>query len=123
VELIQKYAGDFNLFPPTADNPYWTRLTTWWLDWNRLIAMYGREPGDLAEYVAWSQAHQARMLSSEMKACKDRFPGCGGILLWSGHDTFPLTINSSLIDFDGNLKPAALAVSHVWKSPAGKDQK
>lgn len=51
-----------------------------------------------------------------MQACKARFPRCGGVLMWSGHDTFPLTINTSLIDFDGNLKPAALAVAEVWRT-------
>ncbi|MEI6500103.1 MAG: glycoside hydrolase family 2 TIM barrel-domain containing protein, partial [Armatimonadota bacterium] len=116
VELIERYAGDFATFPATTDNPYWTRLTTWWLDWPKLVAIHGREPRDLAEYVAWSQANQATMMAGEMKACKDRFPRCGGVLMWSGHDTFPLSINSSLIDFEGNLKPAALAVSAVWQA-------
>ncbi len=120
VELIEKYAGSFAAYPPTSDNPYWTRLTTWWNDWNRLIPIHGCEPRDLAEYVEWSQALQATMLSREMKSCKDRFPRCGGILLWSGHDTFPLTINSSLIDFDGHFKPSAFAVAEVWHGPAGK---
>jgi len=122
VELIQKYADDFEFFPPTVDNLYWTRLTTWWLDWNRLVQIHEREPQDLAEYVEWSQAQQAKMLSLEIKACKDRFPRCGGILLWSGHDTFPLTINTSLIDFDGHLKPSAFAVAQIWHGPAGKVQ-
>lgn len=122
VELIRKYAGVFEVFPPTAANPYWTRLTTWWLDWHRLVKIYGREPGSLEEYVEWSQAQQARMLSMEMKAGKDRFPACGGVLLWSGHDTFPLTINTSLIDFDGNTKPSGIAVSRIWHRAAGKVQ-
>jgi beta-mannosidase len=120
IETIMRYAGKFNVFPPTSDNPYWTRLTTWWIDWNRLIPIYGREPHDLGEYVAWSQALQAKMLALEMKSCKERFPRCGGILLWSGHDTFPLTINTSLIDFDGHLKPSAFAVAQIWHGPAGK---
>jgi beta-mannosidase len=120
VELIEKYAGKFSSFPPNSANSYWTRLTTWWIDWNRVIAIHGREPVDLAEYVEWSQALQATMLGLEMQACKNRFPRCGGILLWSGHDTFPLTINTSLIDFDGHLKPSALAVARVWHSPSGK---
>lgn len=114
LELILKYAGDFSIAPPTAENPYWGRLTTWWIDWQRLVAAYGREPGSLEEYIEWSQAHQARMIAAEMKECKERFPGCGGVLLWSGHDTFPLTINSTLIDFDGQYKPSALAVAEVW---------
>ena len=63
------------------------------------------------------------MLALEMKACKDRFPGCGGVLLWSGHDTFPMPINSSIIDFEGNPKPAALAIAKVWReAPARKDE-
>jgi len=118
VALIDKYAGAFATFPATADNPYWTRLTTWWLDWHRLVALHGRAPRDLAEYVAWSQAHQARMLAGEMRACKARFPRCGGVLMWSGHDTFPLTINSSLIDYEGRCKPAAQAVAAVWRGAA-----
>ncbi|HOF88156.1 MAG TPA: hypothetical protein PLZ36_08655, partial [Armatimonadota bacterium] len=121
VEVIERYAGEFAAFPATADNPYWTRITTWWLDGARLAAMHGREPRDLAEYVAWSQENQARMIAGEMQACKARFPRCGGILMWSGHDTFPLTINSSLIDFDGNSKAAAQAVAAVWRRRPLKD--
>jgi beta-mannosidase len=120
VEVILKYAGDLQVFPATADNPYWTHPTAWWIDWHKLKASHGREPKDLEEYVQWSQAHQAQMLSMEMKACKERFPRCGGVLLWSGHDTFPMPINSSLIDYDSHLKPVALAVARVWHTPAGQ---
>lgn len=117
-DLIERYAGPCAPFPAHPGNPYWTRLTPWWNDWNRLAALHGREPADLQEYVVWSQAHQARMIAGEMRASKARFPRCGGVLMWSGHDTFPLTINTSLIDFEGNLKPAARAVAEVWKTPA-----
>ncbi len=116
IEMIRKYAGDMRTFPPTAENAYWSRLTVWWLDWQKLTALHGREPRDLAEYVVWSQENQARMMRREMQVCKTRFPRCGGVLMWSGHDTFPLTINTSLIDFDGHLKPVASAVAEVWHS-------
>jgi beta-mannosidase len=86
VALIEKHAGGLATFPANTDNPYWTRLTTWWIGWQRLVAIHGREPRDLAEYVEWSQTNQAVMMSGEMKACKDRFPRCGGVLMWSGHD-------------------------------------
>jgi len=123
VDLIRKYAGKFKVFPATPDNPYWTRLTTWWIDWQKLIAIHGRAPRNLAEYVKRSQANQAKMVSGEMAACKRRFPACGGVLMWSGHDTFPLTINTSLIDFDGNPKPAARAVARVWRKTTVKRKK
>jgi hypothetical protein len=41
--------------------------------------------------------------------------------MWSGHDTWPLTVNTSLIDFDGNPKPSAYAVSAVWRSGVDGD--
>ena len=113
--LIRKYAGDLPVFPPTFDNPYWTHPTPWWVDWPRVVAAYGRQPADLEEYVTWSQALHARLIALCAKACKERFPRCGGFLLWSGHDTFPMPINTSLIDYDGNLKPAALALRAIWR--------
>jgi len=46
-----------------------------------------------------------------------RFPRCGGILLWMGHDSFPCPANTAIIDFWGRPKPA-LAVGGVWKGVA-----
>jgi beta-mannosidase len=120
MELIQQYAGGFQLFPPTAQNPYWNHPTTWWIDWERLISVHAHEPKDLTEYVEWSQAYQARMLSLGMETCKKRFPRCGGFLLWSGHDTFPMPINSSIIDFEGTPKPAAFAMKRIWLDQRGE---
>jgi beta-mannosidase len=113
--VIRKYAGDLPSFPATFENAYFTHPTPWWVDWPRLVAAYGREPEDLEEYVQWSQALHARLVSLGARACKDRFPRCGGFLLWSGHDTFPIPVNTSLIDYDGNLKPAALSLREIWR--------
>jgi beta-mannosidase len=96
--------------PGTADNPLWNRHTSWWVEWPRFVEEHGREPRDLEEYVAWSQSRQSKALSIAVKACKDRFPRCGGVLLWTGHDCFPCAANTSIVDFDGNPKPAALAL-------------
>jgi len=48
------------------------------------------------------------------QACKNRFPACGGFMVWMGHDCFPCPINTSVIDFYGNYKPAALALKEVF---------
>jgi len=113
--IIEAYAGECQAFPATLDNPYWTRPTPWWNDWAPLVELHGREPRDLAEYVTWSQARQARLLVDAFRACKARFPRCGGVLLWTGHDTFPTPANASIVDFHGNPKPAALALAtEVW---------
>ncbi len=86
------------------------------------MAEHGREPAGLEEYVAWSQARQAAALRIAAQACKARFPRCGGILIWMGHDSFPCTTNTSIIDFWGRPKPAALALRAIFTSPAAELQ-
>jgi beta-mannosidase len=116
IEITRQYRGDYPEFPPTADNEYWTHPTSWWIDWPLLVELHGREPRDLQEYVTWSQEHQAETLALGMRSCKERFPRCGGVLLWGSHDTSPLPINTSIIDFHGNPKPAAMALKEVWRT-------
>lgn len=114
-ELIRRYSGGLDPMPATADNPLWYRHTSWWVEWPVFVNEIGREPESLEEYVEWSQARQAKALSIAVKACKDRFPRCGGILLWMGHDCFPCCANTSIIDFEGNPKPAALSLREIWR--------
>lgn len=115
VESIRKYIGKFSEMPASLENPYWQKPTRWWNDWDVLCKKYGREPENLEEYVAWSQKKQAERLAYAMKKCKERFPKIGGTLMWGSHETFPLPINTTVLDFDGNPKPAAFALAEVWR--------
>jgi len=116
VELIRKYAGDMNPLPINGDNPLWKRPINWWLEINQFINEHNRHPVNVEEYVVWSQERQQQALCIAIKACKDRFPRCGGICVWMGHDCFPCAANTSIIDFEGNLKPAAKAIGMILKS-------
>jgi len=116
-EITRRYAGDIDPYPGTVENPLWNRHTPWWVEWPRFVEELGREPVDLEEYVVWSQDRQAKALCIAVQACKDRFPRCGGILLWTGHDCFPCEANTSIVDFEGNPKPAALALREIWRKP------
>jgi beta-mannosidase len=116
-ELIQAYAGNLDGFPVSLDNPLWCRQH-WWLEGSVFIGEKGREPANLKEYVTWSQERQALTLSIAVGACKRRFPRCGGVILWMGHDCFPCCANTSIIDFEGNAKPAAEAVGQIFGEPA-----
>jgi beta-mannosidase len=116
-EIIHAYLGDCHAMPIRATNPYWRRPVAWWLEDQRFEAEHGRPPSSVEEYVSWSQQRQAEALVIAVKACKDRFPRCGGAILWCGHDCFPCATNTSIIDFHGNPKPAALALEKVYKSP------
>jgi beta-mannosidase len=114
-EIIRKYAGEYDVMPATPENPLWRRTSVWWIEWGQFVAEMSREPETLEEYVAWSQDRQKRALSVAVKRCKDRFPACGGVILWMGHDCFPCTANTSIVDFEGNPKPAAIAVRELFR--------
>ena len=114
LDIIQRYRGECETWPATADNPLWRR-TAWWVEWPQFLAVVGREPQDLEEYVAWSQARQAEALAIAARACKSRFPRCGGFIVWMGHDSFPCTANTAIVDFEGCLKPAAYALAEVFR--------
>lgn len=113
VDLIREIKGGFPELPGTEDNPLWRR-TSWWIEWHQFVEIEGREPSDLEEYVAWSQGRQAAALSVAARASKSRFPRCGGFIVWMGHDSFPCTANTSIVDFHGRPKPAALSLGEVF---------
>lgn len=119
VELIQAYAGGEVVWPP--NNAYWLHASAWWTQWERLAPAFERmEPaGALAAYVEFTRAEQAEKLARAVEAKKRQFPRCGGFLIWMGHDAFPCPANTSLIEFDGTLKPAAHAVAAVFKQLPG----
>ncbi|MGC9349972.1 MAG: glycoside hydrolase family 2 protein [Anaerolineae bacterium] len=113
VDLIRRYAGECDPFPASYANPLWRR-TSWWIEWPEFVAEMGHEPETLETYVAWGQQRQARALRIAAEACKSRFPRCGGFIVWMGHDSFPCTANTSIIDFEGHPKPAAFALAEVF---------
>ena len=117
VALIRKYKGDLKETPGTHQNPLWNRQP-WWIDWQNFTQEKGREPVDLEEFVVWSQARQAAALTLAARMVKSRFPSCGGLIIWMGHDSFPCTSNTSIIDFEGNPKPAVIELAKIF---GGKD--
>ncbi len=118
-DLIRRYAGGLPVMPASVDNPLWRRFG-WWIQWPDFVAALGHEPASLEELVDWSQDRQCRALVVAASACKRRFPRCGGFLVWMGHDAFPCTANTAIVDFDGNPKPAALGLAEVFRAAAGE---
>jgi beta-mannosidase len=112
-EIIRRFSGGLPEMPATIDNPLWWR-TSWWIEWPEFLGEMGREPADLEEFVAWSQARQTWALTTVAETLKSKFPRCGGVIFWMGHDSFPCTTNTSVIDFDGQPKPAALALQAIF---------
>lgn len=113
-DMIRKYKGDQQDIPANPGNPYWNRFN-WWLEWEEFLERREKSsPMKLEEYVEWSQSRQTQGLGIASKASKDKFPATGGFLIWMGHDSFPAPINTSIMDFDGNLKPVAYELKKIF---------
>ena len=95
-----------------ADDPAgvagWRHSSAWWVQDGL------PEAAELPDWVEASQRRQADLLEIAAAASKARFPGCGGFIVWLGHDTFPCAVSLSLLDADGRPKPAALALARVF---------
>ena len=114
-EALKRYAGDADAWPPTTD--YWLHTASWWRQWDRFRERLADLPPEeaVAAYIEATQAEQAEGYAVAAKACKDRFPGCGGFIIWMGHDCFPCPVNNSVIDFDRQPKPAYHALRAVFR--------
>lgn len=119
VALMERTSGGSPLLPVSMDSPLWAR-TSWWIEGPEFERELGRPPFTINEYVAWSQERQRKALEFAARTTKARFPEVGGIIIWMGHDCFPCAANTSILDFDGAPKPAALALGEVFREPQGE---
>lgn len=114
VALLRRHADGLALWPPTT--PLWRHAANWWTQEQRLVEPFAHLPPDeaLAAYVEQTRQEQAEALAFAARACKARFPRCGGFVVWMGHDCFPCPANTSLIDFARQPKPAWHALREVF---------
>ena len=119
--IIRKYRGTNTVaWPPVRENRYWLHSSAWWLQWDEFKAELENlapEAG-LDRYCALSQERQAKALTIAAGASKARFPGCGGFIVWMGHDCFPCGANTAIIDVDGGTKPAYDALQKIFVQKA-----
>ena len=116
VALMERTRGECSLLPVSADNHFWVR-SSWWIEGPQFEREHGRPPDTIEEYVAWSQERQRAALEFAARTTKARFPRIGGLIIWMGHDCYPCAANTSIVDFDGQPKPAALALGEVFNAP------
>jgi beta-mannosidase len=118
MDILEKFHGDCAIWPPTPDNPYWMHGAAWWLQFDRFKDQLKGLPPEqaIAKYVELSLALQAEALAIAAEASKSRFPRCGGMLIWMGHDCFPCPANTSIIDFLGRPKPAYKALAKIFQA-------
>ncbi|MHB0858165.1 MAG: glycoside hydrolase family 2 protein [Anaerolineae bacterium] len=115
--LLQENAGEMSLWPPSHVSPFWRYRSPWWIQWEQIALPHGfeAEREELARYVEVSQKLQAEALAYMAASCKRRFPRCGGVIIWMGHDCYACSANTSILDFNGESKPAVGALQSVFR--------
>ncbi len=113
VDILEEFYEPGSLLPLDESNPLWRRFG-FWIQAEGFKKDHGRPARALAEYVDWSQRLQREALQRAARAIKHRFPACGGIIIWMGHDTFPCPANTAVLDFYGRMKPAAEALREIF---------
>jgi beta-mannosidase len=119
LDILKTHSGGMPLWPPINDNIYWQHTSSWWLQHERFKDdVKGLSDAQAIEkYVSLSRDLQAQALGIAAQACKDRFPRCGGILIWMGHDCYPCPANTAVIEFGARPKPAYHALKEVYTKP------
>jgi len=116
LELLEAYAGDMELWPPNDDNPFWLYRTPWWNTWELADAhAFDADRPELARYVELTRRIQAESMAYVASSCKRRFPQCGGVIFWMGHDCYVCPSNNAIIEYDGMPKPAVAALREVFR--------
>ncbi len=116
--FLEKYAGGLELWPPNETNRFWMHTSAWWLQYaefkDQLAGLPPREW--LARYVKESEQLQAEALGFAARRTKERFPRCGGFMVWMGHDAFPCAVSIAVIDFERKPRPAFHALAEVFRA-------
>lgn len=117
LEALEKYRGNFNVWPPDERNHYWVHRGSWWLQMEQLTKLFGewKDTGEeIGQYVMASRFIQAEALRYAAEATRRREPASSGFIIWMGNEPFPNNANTSVIEYDGTPKPAYYWVKNAF---------
>lgn len=116
-ETIRSIAHKLHSWPPNEKNPLWLHHGSCWIQWEQLTRLFGQWDEDkdlLEEYVMASQYLQAESLRYVVEAVRRREPAVGGVIIWMGNEPFANTSNTSLLDYNGKVKPVYYWIKKVF---------
>jgi beta-mannosidase len=117
LECLEQFAPLGESWP--FSEGYWRHTASWWTQERLYRAVVQDGIDTAARYVAVTQDAQAQAYAIAAKACKSRFPQCGGFVVWMGHDCFPCPANNSLIDYLCTPKAAYKSLQAIFLAPPG----
>lgn len=114
---LERHCGDQSLWPPSRANMHWLNPGALWTPWEDVTREFGSfadDPAQLPHVVRASRYLQAESYRYVAESVRRRFPACGGLIIWMGHDCVHCTANNSLVEVDGLTKPACDWLRKAW---------
>ncbi len=96
---------------------HWLNPGALWAPWEDVTREFGPFADDRAQLphvVRASRYLQAESYRYVAESVRRRFPACGGLIIWMGHDCAHCTANNSLVEVDGSTKPAFDWLRQAW---------
>lgn len=112
MSLLEKYKGNYDIWPPDETNPYWNHRGSWWIQTRQLEELFGywdEDGNEIETYVQASRFVQSEALRYAIYSTRRREPMSSGFLIWMGNEPYPNNANTSVLEYDGIPKP-----SYYW---------
>lgn len=115
LDTLEKYRGEYDLWPPDETNILWMHRGAWWIQMKELTELFGEwSKEELPLYVEASRFVQAESLRYAVEATRRREPHSSGFIIWMGNEPYPNFANTSVLEYDGTPKPAYYWVKSAY---------
>ncbi|HOS92429.1 MAG TPA: glycoside hydrolase family 2 TIM barrel-domain containing protein [Armatimonadota bacterium] len=109
-----RFVSAERVWPPDATNEIWTHHGAWWINADRLGAMFGTLH-DLPTHVRASQFIQAEGLRYAIEANRRRKWRCSGTSPWQYNESWPNASCTNSLDWLGQPRPAYFWVRKAYE--------
>ncbi|MDK2990831.1 MAG: beta-mannosidase [Clostridiales bacterium] len=115
LDSLEKYKGEYELWPPDETNVLWMHRGAWWIQIKQLTELFGEwRKEEFPRYIEASRYIQAEALRYAVEATRRREPLSSGFIIWMGNEPYPNNANTSIIEYDGTPKPAYYWIKNAY---------
>ena len=113
LDTLKRALSDKYLWPPDRTNPAWVHHGSWWINRERVEALFGRI-NSIEDFVKASQWLQAEGLRYAVEATRRRKFRTAGAIPWQFNEPWPNASCTNVLDCYGRPKPAYWTVRTAY---------
>ncbi|MGC8833895.1 MAG: glycoside hydrolase family 2 protein, partial [Armatimonadota bacterium] len=113
LDTLKRALSEKHLWPPDSTNPAWVHHGSWWINRERVEALFGRV-NSIEDFVKASQWLQAEGLRYAVEATRRRKFRTAGAIPWQFNEPWPNASCTNVLDCYGRPKPAYWTVRTAY---------